>query len=190
MAYLGDNVSYDDFNTPNGLSCVDTNSEGVGGGRAVAGWNHQRRLGQQQPPGGRERRLRRWFGQVHQGLDQSPDLVGARLPQWRRGRELGPVLIERPAVAGAVWLQAASGADQSDATNSPRLDRGGSPGRPVGRLGLRGRGRRAGDVEGPAQRKEPPGMPGMEAMKAMKKDPAPLRKLLEEAPKKSRAGGR
>jgi len=32
MAYLGDNVSYDHFNTPNGLSCADTNSEGVGGG--------------------------------------------------------------------------------------------------------------------------------------------------------------
>ncbi len=38
--------------------------------------------------------------------------------------------------------------------------------------------------------KEPPGMPGMEAMKEMKKDPAKLRKLLEQAAKKSRAGRR
>jgi prepilin-type N-terminal cleavage/methylation domain-containing protein/prepilin-type processing-associated H-X9-DG protein len=31
MPYLGDNVSYGHFNTPNGLSCADSNGEGIGG---------------------------------------------------------------------------------------------------------------------------------------------------------------
>jgi prepilin-type N-terminal cleavage/methylation domain-containing protein len=85
MSYLGDNISYYHFNSPNGISCADNGTNcnvGIGAGPEM-GWYHRRRLGKQQSPRRRERRFCRWLGQVHQRFDQPPDMVGDRQPKPR-----------------------------------------------------------------------------------------------------------
>ena len=96
MDYAVANNGYTHVMTPNGISCIGTS--GLRHLRRELGRGRRGDHGDQQSPRRRQRRLRRRLGQVHQGLDQPPDLVGPRLAQRRRGDQCRSVLTRmRPA---------------------------------------------------------------------------------------------
>ena len=99
--WIADMFSYSHTSTPNRKSCWYSDV----GGRPWSGDRERGHLGFA-APGRRQRGVLRRLGPVHQELDQSPDVAGARDEERGRGRQLRRLLIcvlagvvSRPAVA-------------------------------------------------------------------------------------------